>query len=117
MRLSEPFWNYWDLLIALGLIVPAYTAYANLFVLLGNATKIVIATIGTLVFYGVQGGIAHWKAALAGVALALTVSLAGAAFGWMRTFSGPTISASIMHASYNLIPSLAAIGDHRELSR
>ena len=117
MRLSEPFWNYWDLLIALGLIVPAYTAYAILFVLLGNAPKIVIATIGTLVFYGVQGGIAHWKAALAGVALAHCVSLAGAAFEWMRSFSESTISASIMHASCNLIPSLAAIGSYWELSR
>ena len=229
MRLSESSWNYWDLLIGIGLIAPAYAASALVMVLMGNAPKIVKANLGTLVFYLVlfsamyfvlsgkysksvkdglawgPGAVASWKAALAGVVLAFAVSMLGAllpsadpvtpmsgylesklglgliliasttimpvceeitfrgfvlplladtlgvwpavgvtaipfallhgqqyswawqsilvllltgiAFGWMRVASRSTISASVMHASYNLIPSLFSIADHPELSR
>ena len=229
MRLSETFWNYWDLLLALGLCAPAYAANALVLQVMGNAPKIVKVNLGTMVFYGVlfggmyfilsrkysnslevglallQGTISSWKAVLAGVALAIAVSVLGAllpsadpvspmsgylesmlglalvlvasttimpvceeitfrgfllplfaktmgiwpaivvtalpfallhgwqyswawqpilvllitgtAFGWMRVASQSTISAGVMHASYNLIPSLISIADHPELSR
>lgn len=229
MRLNEPFWNYWDLLVAIGLCAPAYAANALVLLVIRNAPKVVKANLGTLVFYGVLfgavyfvlsrkysnslknglaltlGPISSWKAALAGVVLAFAVSALGAllpaadpvspmsgylesklglvlvliasttimpvceeitfrgfllplfaktlgiwpaivvtalpfallhgwqyswawqpilvllitgtAFGCMRVACQSTISAGVMHASYNLIPSLISIADHPELSR
>ena len=46
----------------------------------------------------------------------LLLTMAGAAFGWMRAFSQSTISASIMHSTYNLTFMLGYLANQKELS-
>ena len=44
------------------------------------------------------------------------LTMAGAAFGWMRAFSQSTISAAVMHATYNMTFMLAYLANQKELS-
>ena len=46
---------------------------------------------------------------------ALLISLAGAAFGWMRYRTGSTKASALMHASYNGLEFLAFIAQQKEL--
>ena len=46
----------------------------------------------------------------------LLLTMAGAAFGWMRVFSQSTITASVMHAAYNMTFMLGYLANQKELS-
>jgi membrane protease YdiL (CAAX protease family) len=46
---------------------------------------------------------------------ALLVTLAGAAFGWMRYVSGSTRTTTFMHATYNATFFLALLGNRKEI--
>src|SRR5438093_1472529 len=111
---GEPFWSFQDLLIFLGMAVPC---------LLGGA---LIVTLGPLCeelafrgfmqplfirSLGVGPGIALSAAGFGLLHLpqygftwqhGILITLAGAAFGWMRWISGSTSGSTIMHSAYNL---------------
>lgn len=46
---------------------------------------------------------------------ALLISLAGAAFGWMRHRTGSTKASALMHASYNALEFIAYISNQKDL--
>jgi uncharacterized protein len=46
---------------------------------------------------------------------ALLISLAGAAFGWMRYRTGSTKASALMHASYNALEFIAYIANQKDL--
>jgi uncharacterized protein len=48
---------------------------------------------------------------------ALLISLAGAAFGWMRYRTGSTQASALMHASYNALEFFAYISQQKDLHR
>jgi uncharacterized protein len=47
---------------------------------------------------------------------ALLISLAGAAFGWMRHRTGSTMASTLMHASYNAVEFLAYFAQQKDSS-
>ena len=228
MRIKEPFWNYSDLAIFLGLILPSLLVTGLIMGLLRGAPKAVAlitaqSAMYVVLFIGlylvlknrysetvweglgwISSQVAHWKAVVFGIALAfglsglgvllrtpqmtdpmkellegdlavivvgiaattvmpvceelafrgfilpllassfgtalgilftalpfallhgpqyewhwqhmLLLTLAGCAFGWMRAWTGSTISASLMHASYNMTFMLGYIANQKELS-
>ena len=228
MRLKDPFWDYSDLAMFFGLVIPSLLVTALVFKLLHGAPKAIALMAAQSAMYLVlfaglyfilrlryeqpvwQGlgftssPVAHWKAALAGITLAFGLSafgvlirtpqmtdpmkdlfdgewallvvglaattvmpiceelafrgfllplvartfglwpgllltslpfallhgpqyewhwqhmflltLAGAAFGIMRAWSGSTISASLMHAAYNMTFMLGYIFKEKELT-
>ncbi len=228
MRLKDPFWDYSDLALFIGLVLPSLLVTALAAKLLESAPKAVSLIVAQSVMYLVlfaglyailwirhgqpvweglgfiNSPVAHWKAALLGIALAFSLSglgvllrtpqmtdpmkdlldgnlavavvgvaattvmpvceelafrgfllplfartaglwmallltslpfalmhgpqyewhwqhmflltLAGGAFGLMRAWSGSTISASLMHATYNMTFMLGYIFQEKELT-